>query len=177
VTLATPHDLRADLAASKPLWFELYHRAFIGQEFGELLSCPFETDEGLQARGVDRYLNFDSGEHHPADDKAEKWNLGNLCLEVWSNWGRRFPGWIKGQNETRWLGFAAMPFHLAWVVEYAPLCQLYEERKFEWRRLDYPRIEKRNYDRIYRYWYTTVSVLVPRSEVVAAGVRCLESSW
>jgi hypothetical protein len=166
-----PYDFERDLAASEaraedPRWWRLYHRLFAGQ-YPELVDIAYNRDKATQRAGVDRILTFEDGSRQTVDEKEERRDLADFILEVWSNEERQVPGWARGGKSCDWLGWLTPAGF--WLLDYRQVCALYAERKWEWRAADYRRIAVRNRG------YTTVSVKVPRSEVLRA-VRYLWTS-
>jgi hypothetical protein len=160
------HDFDSDLAQSQArgadddIWFARYHRLFVGER--ELVSVRFETDRDRQLQGVDRVLTFADGGTETVDEKERLTDYGDVALEVWSSFERRRPGWIKGTKVCDWIAWVVLPKRRIWLLDYVQLCQLYEVRKRAWADAGYRRIESRNVG------YTTVSVCVPRPEILSA---------
>lgn len=143
-------------------WIDTYRRAF-----PRLRSAVSVRDDGWAQRGgVDRVLTLSCGRTYTVDEKvrAEDWN--DILLEQWSDEARRKPGWIQKPLACDFIAYGFAPSRVVYLMPVVPLQRAWRRYGREW-------IERYGQRRAQNTGYVSVSVPVPRAELMWAVVDAM----
>jgi hypothetical protein len=163
----TLHDFRTSLALSNsyseaPWWMDIYRRAF-----PTLVSAVSVRDDGWAQRGgIDRVLTLACGRTYTVDEKVRAHNWPDILLELWSDEGRRSPGWVQKPLACDFIAYAFAPARKCYLLPVAPLQRAWRQRGRHW-------ADAYGYRRARNPGYVTASVPVPIGELMQEIARAM----
>ena len=153
--MAEVHDFQTSLAWSQkhedaPWWEIIYRRAFPSLDS---MTCV-RKDGWAQRAGIDRVLVLSGGKVIKVDEKVRGKDWPDICLERWSDEGRKSPGWVQKPLDCDFIAYAFVPSETCYLLPTLLLQKAWRECGKDWI-AHYPEIRAQNKG------YTTVSVAVP----------------
>lgn len=152
--------------SDQPFWFEVYKKAFPGL----LAAVNVRNDGWAQRGGIDRVLTLDSGRTVRIDEKVRERDYPDFCLEYFSDYGRKTPGWVCKDLACEYIAYAFLPSKICYLLPHLDLRRAWQRNRMEWV-AKYPKIEAQNNG------YVTVSVGVPINVVLASICDAMKISW
>lgn len=143
-----------------------YYRIFPGLKLIE-----FAKDIGIQRKGIDKILYFESGRQITIDEKKRREDYGDILLELWSVWEQKKRGWMF-TAQCDYIVYAVMPSQKVYLLPVLLLRRAWLNNKEKW-------IEKAkdNTNKQYKIisaqnpGYVTISIAIPTNELLAAISR------
>jgi len=143
-------------------WLNTYRRAF-----PRLQSAVSVRQDGWAQRGgVDRVLTLGCGRTYTVDEKVRAEDWPDILLEQWSDEAKRKPGWIQKPLACDFIAYAYAPSGVCQLLPVAPLQRAWRRHGREW-------IKRYGQRRAQNPGYVSVSVPVPRTELMWAIVDAM----
>ena len=165
------HDFQESLAlsheqANAPWWGDVYRAAFPGLQ---AMACV-RNDGWAQRGGIDRVLTLGCGKTLTVDEKVRAKDYGDILLEVFSDHGRRTPGWVAKDLACDFIAYAIIPTQTCYLLPFQTLRATWRlHHKEWWRKYRKPPAPNNGYD--------TVFVAVPAQELLDAMAESMRVSW
>jgi hypothetical protein len=170
--MTTVHDFHESLERSQgradaPWWLEVYSRAF-----PDLQSAVNVRDDGWAQRGgIDRVLTLASGKTLTVDEKVREKDWPDICLEYWSDYDRKTPGWVEKDLACDFIAYAFVPSQTCHLIPFQTLRRAWRANRKKWVAQYGPPIEAHNKG------YVTISVAVPKTVLFASLTDAMTVSW
>lgn len=88
-----------------------------------------DRDMEYQRAGIDAMIFLDSGRVVTVDEKLRQTDYGDMLIEVWSDYEKRFPGWAVDESKrTNFIAYAIKESGEAYWIPFAKLqraCETY----------------------------------------------------
>lgn len=174
----TVHNFADSLALSNqhadaPWWESVYRRAFPG--FSQMMSV--RNDGWAQRGGIDRIVLTEGGRQYAIDEKVRTQDRDDFCLEAWSDFERRVPGWMNKDLACDFIAYAFVPSRRCYLLPFATLRLAWKRNGAGW--MDSARRDAAGF-RVIRAdngRYTTLSVAVPIDVVMASLQAAMLVRW
>lgn len=167
----TVHNFQDSLARSHaysdaPWWLEVYRAAF-----PTLVGChDLRADGWAQRGGMDRLIVLASGKTLSVDEKVREKDWPDVLLEYWSDAGKKVPGWIAKDLACDFIAYAFVPSKTCLLLPFHQLRLAWRRHRKQWVQ-DYQIVRADNGR------YVTVSVAVPRDELMRRIGEAMSISW
>lgn len=167
----TVHSFHASLARSHaysdaPWWLDVYRNAF-----PTLVGChDMRADGWAQRGGMDRLLVLSSGKTLSVDEKVRERDWPDVLLEYWSDEEERAPGWIAKDLACDFIAYAFVPSQTCLLLPFHQLRLAWQRHRKEW-------VAAHKQVRADNGRYTTVSVAVPKDELMRRVGEAMSISW
>lgn len=157
---------RSHFYADAPWWSDVYRNAF------PTLRCchDIRSDGWSQRGGIDRLLVLASGKTLTVDEKVREKDWPDVLLEYWSDEAARSPGWIAKDLACDYIAYAFVPSQTCLLLPFHQLRLAWHRHRKQWVQ-NYKEVRADNGR------YTTVSVAVPKAELMARINEALLVSW
>lgn len=152
---------KAEAEKFEPFWEDVYKEYFPG--IAHITSTV--DNKILQKQGVDRIVILENGREYRIDEKIRFENYPDFCLEYWSDFESRTPGWMDKPLAIEFLCYAFVPSKTCYVLPWMELQRVWSRAKDRWIK-KYRPIYAKNEDQFNGRIYTTKSVAVPINEVL-----------
>lgn len=122
------NDLRYSMSENDNDKFnDLYKRAF-----PHLAEIEIVSDLGLQKKGVDKIIHFESGKKILIDEKKRRKDYGDILLEEYSDFDKKKVGWLGRDKYTDYIVYAIVPSGVAYFFPFNLLQMSWIENCREW---------------------------------------------
>lgn len=125
---------RSHEAEDLPVWECLYRACFTN-----FLSMHNHRGDGDHQRvGIDRSIILANGKHFFIDEKIRGRNqktgeiYTDICLEYWSDVGRKVPGWVVKPLMVDYIAYAIAPLGKAWLLPVPALQAAWLRNSCDW---------------------------------------------
>lgn len=163
----------SDSYADAPWWWEVYEQAFPTLQN----TISVRKDGWAQRGGIDRQLILADGTVLKVDEKVRAKAYPDFCLEFWSDFARRIPGWANKDLTCDYIAYAFVPTATCYLLPFQLLRRACHEHEREWLWLanekthGFRRVEADNGR------YVTVSLAVPIAVVLDAVRDAMIVRW
>lgn len=161
------HHFRTSLAISDSYrgagwWIPVYQRAF-----PRLESAVAVKDDGWAQRGgIDRLVTLSCGRTFSIDEKVRLHEWPDILLEQWSDEARRIPGWVQKPLACDFIAYAFAPTGVCYLLPVPALQRAWRMFGRDW-------IKHYGKRRAYNPGYVSVSVPVPKTELIWAIAQAM----
>lgn len=114
--------------ADAPWWESAYRAAFPDLE----AAVPMRGDGWGQRGGIDRLLTLRSGKTIAIDEKVRDRDWPDFCLEFWSDYSRRMPGWVAQDLACDYIAYAFVPSGRCYLLPFQDLRRAWRQNGAEW---------------------------------------------
>lgn len=133
VQLFKPHDFRESLEQSQeandlPIWREMYQQAFPSM----VAMVDHRQDGEHQRAGIDRSVILANSKQILIDEKVRFKAYDDICLEVWSDKGRRVPGWVAKPLRCDYIAYAVAPLGKGYLLPTVQLQSAWAKHGEQW---------------------------------------------
>lgn len=152
--------------ADAPWWIDVYREAF-----PDLAATVNVRDDGWAQRGgIDRVLTLNSGKTLTVDEKVRAGDWPDFCLEYWSSYEHKTPGWVAKDLACDFIAYAFIPSATCYLLPFQTLRRSWRDNHKEWVK-NYLPVKAKNKG------YTTISVAVPIEIVMQSMADGMKVNW
>lgn len=174
----TVHDFDRSLAFSHhhqdAYWWDVVYK----QAFPTMVGMQDVRGDGwAQRAGIDRRILLGDASYVDIDEKVREKDYGDILLEVWSDFGRRKPGWITKPLAIDYLAYAIKPAATVYLLPFRLLQTTYTKNEAAWR--DAVREGRRGYQvrDAQNRGYVTRNLALPIADLLTAMRGCMAFEW
>ena len=165
--------------SAAPWWEQVYREAFPSMIDMRLVN----GDGWAQRGGIDRVILLADGTHLKVDEKVREDNWPDILLEVWSDHGKRIPGWahLSKHLTCDFIAYALIPTATCYLLPYQLLRRALVRHGNDWwaacdqQRNGFRFVDAHNRDG-QRTWVTR-SIVVPTPVLLNAIRDALTVQW
>lgn len=130
VVASFAEDLKfSNLVTGEPAWVQYYQRLFPNLA----ASVRISKDGPLQRHGVDRILHWSNGMQITVDEKVRRKAYRDILLELYSDLGRKTPGWtIDDAKICDYVAYAVPKLSRCYFLPYPILRMAFKEHCERW---------------------------------------------